>query len=55
MPLAVNDLLERLRRSPAVTWRENQAMSHSLHAAKLKGACVEEIDYRTSRGLDKEV
>jgi DNA replication protein DnaC len=26
-----------------------------LHAAKLKGACVEEIDYRASRGLDKSV
>jgi DNA replication protein DnaC len=26
-----------------------------LHAAKLKGACVEEIDYRSSRGLDKSV
>jgi DNA replication protein DnaC len=35
------------------TWRENQALARRLHAAKLKGACVEEIDYRTSRGLDK--
>jgi DNA replication protein DnaC len=26
-----------------------------LHAAKLKGSCVEEIDYRASRGLDKSV
>src|SRR5207248_3150721 len=25
------------------------------HAAKLKGACVEDIDYRTARGLDKSV
>src|SRR6202166_2833216 len=37
------------------TWRENQALARLLHAAKLKGACVEEIDYRTSRGLDKSV
>jgi DNA replication protein DnaC len=37
------------------TWRENQALARRLHAAKLKGACVEEIDYRTSRGLDKSV
>ena len=26
------------------TWRENQALARRLHAAKLKGACVEEID-----------
>ena len=37
------------------TWRENQALARRLHAAKLKGACVEDIDYRTSRGLDKSV
>ena len=37
------------------TWCENQALARRLHAAKLKGACVEEIDYRTSRGLDKSV
>jgi hypothetical protein len=37
------------------TWRENQALARRLHAAKLKGACVEEIDYRASRGLDKSV
>ena len=35
------------------TWRENQALARRLHAARLKGACVEEIDYRASRGLDK--
>lgn len=35
------------------TWRENQALARRLHSAKLKGACVEEIDYRASRGLDK--
>jgi DNA replication protein DnaC len=33
----------------------NQALTRRLHAAKLKGACVEEIDYRASRGLDKSV
>src|SRR5437773_2691277 len=37
------------------TWRENQALARRLHAAKLKGACVEEIDYRASRGLDQSV
>jgi DNA replication protein DnaC len=37
------------------SWRENQALARRLHAAKLKGACVEEIDYRASRGLDKSV
>ena len=38
------------------TWRENQALSQRLYVAKLKsGACVEEIDYRTARGLDKSV
>ena len=37
------------------TWRENQALARRLHAAKLKGACVDEIDYRASRGLDKSV
>src|ERR1700693_5239377 len=36
-------------------WRENQALARRLHSAKLKGACVEEIDYRASRGLDKSV
>ena len=37
------------------TWRENQALARRLTAAKLKGACVEDIDYRTSRGLDRGV
>ncbi|MDP2996613.1 MAG: IS21-like element helper ATPase IstB [Bryobacterales bacterium] len=37
------------------TWRENQTLARRLHAAKLKGACVEQIDYRASRGLDKSV
>jgi len=38
------------------TWRENQALARRLYVARLKsGACVEEIDYRTPRGLDKSV
>ena len=37
------------------TWRENQALARRLHAAKLKGAAVEDIDYRSARGLDKSV
>jgi len=37
-------------------WRQNQALARRLRVAKLRGnACVEEIDYRTSRGLDKSV
>jgi len=37
-------------------WRQNQALARRLQAAKLRGnACVEEIDYRTARGLDKGV
>jgi DNA replication protein DnaC len=36
------------------TWRENQALLRRLKAAKLRHpACVEDIDYRASRGLDK--
>jgi DNA replication protein DnaC len=36
------------------SWRQNQALARRLHVAKLRGnACVEEIDYRASRGLDK--
>src|SRR5215468_3069649 len=36
--------------------RENQALARRLKAAKLKGsACVEGIDYRAARGLDKAV
>ena len=38
------------------SWRQNQALARRLRVAKLRGnACVEEIDYRTSRGLDKSV
>lgn len=37
-------------------WRENQALERRMKAAKLRGnACVEEIDFRASRGLDKSV
>lgn len=37
-------------------WRQNQALERRLHVAKLRGnACVEDIDYRSSRGLDKSV
>lgn len=37
-------------------WRQNQALARRLQHARLRGnACVEEIDYRTSRGLDKSV
>jgi DNA replication protein DnaC len=37
-------------------WRENQALARRLSMAKLRtNACVEEIDYRSSRGLDKSV
>jgi DNA replication protein DnaC len=36
------------------SWRENQSLARRLKAAKLRGpACVEDIDYRTARGLDK--
>src|SRR5260370_9912640 len=35
-------------------WRENQALERRLKAAKLRGpSCVEDIDYRATRGLDK--
>jgi DNA replication protein DnaC len=38
------------------SWRENQALTRRLKAAKLRGAaCVEDIDYRAARGLDKTV
>lgn len=37
-------------------WRQNQALARRLHAAKLRGnACVEDIDFRALRGLDKSV
>jgi hypothetical protein len=38
------------------TWRENQALGRRLKNAKLRtNACVEDIDYRSSRGLDNSV
>jgi DNA replication protein DnaC len=37
-------------------WKENQALARRMKAARLRGnACIEEIDFRTSRGLDKTV
>jgi hypothetical protein len=37
-------------------WRQNQALARRLHVAKLRGqACVEDIDFRASRGLDKSM
>ena len=37
-------------------WRENQALDRRMKAAKLRGgACIEDIDFRASRGLDKSV
>ena len=38
------------------SWRENQSLVRRLKAAKLRGsACMEDIDYRSARGLDKAV
>ena len=37
-------------------WRQNQALARRLQAAKLRGnTCVEDIDFRATRGLDKSV
>jgi DNA replication protein DnaC len=37
-------------------WRENQALERRLKAARLRAnTCVEDIDYRAARGLDKNV
>jgi DNA replication protein DnaC len=57
---AVNELsfLERfaLLVDQQWSWRENQALTRRLKAAKLRGAaCVEDIDYRATRGLDRTV
>src|SRR4030095_16931212 len=36
------------------TWRQNLALERRLRYAKLRGnACIEDIDYRASRGLDR--
>ena len=38
------------------SWRENQALARRLKNAKLRGnPCVEDIDFRAARGLDKSV
>jgi DNA replication protein DnaC len=38
------------------TWRQNLAFQQRLKRARLRGnACMEDIDYKTSRGLDKGV
>jgi DNA replication protein DnaC len=38
------------------SWKENKRLKRLLKEAKLKlQACVEDIDYRTSRGLEKSV
>jgi DNA replication protein DnaC len=38
------------------TWRENQSLARRLKGAKLRGnVCVEDIDYRAMRGLEKSV
>jgi DNA replication protein DnaC len=37
-------------------WRENQALTRRVKASRLRGAaCVEDIDYRLERGLNKSV
>lgn len=36
------------------TWRQNLAFQQRLRRARLRGnACVEDVDYRTQRGIDK--
>jgi DNA replication protein DnaC len=37
-------------------WRENQALTRRVKASRLRGAaCVENIDYRSERGLNRSV
>lgn len=37
-------------------WRQNRALDRRLRSGRLQGpACVEDIDYRTPRGLDRAV
>src|SRR6516225_11006859 len=37
-------------------WRENQALTRRVQASRLRGAaCVEDIDYRAERGLNRGV
>lgn len=38
------------------TWRQNRALERRLRNGRLQGpACVEDIDYRTPRGLDRQL
>ena len=38
------------------SWRENRALERRLRNGRLQGpACLEDIDYRTARGLDRQV
>jgi DNA replication protein DnaC len=38
------------------SWRQNRALQRRLHQGRLQGpACVEDIDFRTSRGLDRQL
>lgn len=38
------------------SWRENRALQRRLREGRLQGpACVEDIDFRAARGLDKQV
>jgi len=37
-------------------WRENRALDRRLRSGRLLGpACIEDIDYRTARGLDRQL
>src|SRR5882672_6982512 len=37
-------------------WRQNRALERRLRVGRLLGAaCVEDIDYRTPRGLDRQL
>src|SRR6266436_3872296 len=37
-------------------WRQNRALERRLRNGRLQGpACVEDIDYRTARGLDRRL
>src|SRR6266545_2693560 len=37
-------------------WRQNRALERRLRIGRLQGpACVEDIDYRTPRGLDRQL
>lgn len=40
-----------------ITWRDNRRLERLLRAAKLKQpqACIEDVDYRASRGIDKRL